>query len=251
MGGLWNKIPRTFWTIVCAAVAIAGVPPFAGFFSKDAILLAAHQHAPWMYWVGVITAGMTAFYVFRAVFLTFFGTYRGHHHPHESPAVMTVPLMALALLSLGGGFINVPKWLEPMFPLAEHENFTLMAISVAAGLIGIGIAYFMYVLRPGMVNSVSAAFGGLYKLVYNKYFVDEIYDATIVRPTVASSRELLWKIVDVAGIDGLVNGVASLARSIGGGLKLIQSGNIRSYATWVVCGSILLIVTIGFMAVTR
>jgi NADH-quinone oxidoreductase subunit L len=251
MGGLWNKIPRTFATILCAAVAIAGVPPFSGFFSKDAILLAAYQHAPWMYWVGIVTAGMTAFYVFRALFLTFFGTYRGHHHPHESPAVMTVPLMALALLSLAGGFINVPKWLEPMFPLAEHEDFTLMAISVAAGLIGIGIAYFFYVLRPGMADSVSASFGGLYKLVYNKYFVDEIYDAAIVRPTVAGSRELLWKVVDVAGIDGLVNGVASLARSIGGGLKLIQSGNIRSYATWVVCGSILLIVTIGFMAVTR
>src|SRR5437867_4676184 len=103
MGGLWNKIPRTFATIFCAAVAIAGVPPFSGFYSKDAILLAAHQHAPWMYWVGVVTAGMTAFYVFRAVFMTFFGTYRGHHHPHESPAVMTIPLMALALLSLGGG----------------------------------------------------------------------------------------------------------------------------------------------------
>src|SRR5260221_2715634 len=252
MGGLWTKIPRTFATILCAAVAIAGVPPFSGFFSKDAILLAAHQHAPWMSWVGVLTAGMTAFYVFRAVFLTFFGTYRGHHHPNESPAVMTVPLMALALLSLGGGyFINVPKWLEPMFPLAEHEDFSLMAISVAAGLIGIGLAYVMYVLRPGMADSVSSGLGVAYKLVYNKYFVDEIYDAAVVRPTVVGSRELLWKVVDVAGIDGMVNGVASLARSIGGGLKLIQSGNIRSYATWVVCGSILLIVTIGFMAVSR
>ena len=103
---------------------------------------------------------------------------------------MTVPLMALALLSLAGGFINVPKWLEPMFPLAEHEDFALMAISVAAGLIGIAIAYFLYVLRPGMADSLSAAFGGLYKLVYNKYFVDEIYDAAVVRPTVAGSREV-------------------------------------------------------------
>src|SRR5262245_26936098 len=251
MGGLRSKIPRTFLTMLCAAVAIAGVPPFSGFHSKDAILLAAHHHAPWMYWVGVITAGMTAFYVFRAVFLAFFGNYRGHHHPHESPAVMTLPLMALALLSLGGGFINVPKWLEPMFPLAEHEDLSLMAISVAAGLIGIALAYFLYVLRPGAADSVSAAFGGLYKLVYNKYFVDEVYDAAVVRPAVAGSRELLWKVVDVAGIDGMVNGIARLARAIGGGLKLIQSGNIRSYATWVVCGSILLIVTIGFMAVTR
>src|SRR5579859_13376 len=134
MGGLWNKIPRTFITILCASVAIAGVPPFSGFFSKDAILLAAHERAPWMYWVGVITAGMTAFYVFRAVFMTFFGSYRGHHHPHESPLVMTGPLMALALLSLGGGFINVPKWLEPIFPVAEKpEDPMLMGISIAAG----------------------------------------------------------------------------------------------------------------------
>src|SRR6185436_855244 len=160
MGGLWNKIPRTFATILCAAVAIAGVPPFSGFFSKDAILLAAHHHAPWMYWVGVITAGMTAFYVFRAVFMTFFGTYRGDHHPHESPAVMTVPLMALALLSLGGGFIDVPKWLEPLFPAAEgHHDFTLVAISVIAGLAGIAIAYMIYVVRPGLADSIAASFG--------------------------------------------------------------------------------------------
>lgn len=252
MGGLWNKIPRTFATIFCAAVAIAGVPPFSGFHSKDAILLAAHHHAPWMYWVGVITAGMTAFYVFRAVFMTFFGTYRGHHHPHESPASMTVPLMALALLSLGGGYIDVPKWLEPMFPAAEgHHDFTLVAISVAAGLGGIALAYVMYVLQPGLADSVSGAFGGLYKLVYNKYFVDEIYDAAVVRPVVAGSRTVLWKWVDAAGIDGIVNGVGSLARSIGGGLALLQSGNVRSYATWVVCGSIVLIVTLGYMVVAR
>jgi NADH-quinone oxidoreductase subunit L len=164
---------------------------------------------------------------------------------------MTLPLMALALLSLGGGFINVPKWLEPMFPAAEHENMTLMLISVAAGLAGIGLAYFLYVLRPGSADSVARAFGGLYKLVYSKYLVDELYDAVIVRPTVGVSREALWKIVDVAAIDGAVNGMATVARSIGGGLKLIQSGNIRSYATWVVFGSIILIITIGFMAVGR
>jgi NADH-quinone oxidoreductase subunit L len=246
MGGLWNKIPRTFFTILCAAVAIAGVPPFSGFFSKDAILLSAYHHAPWMYWVGVITAGMTAFYVFRAVFLTFFGSYRGDHHPHESPAVMTVPLMALALLSLAGGFIAVPKWLEPMFPAVEHENFTLMAISVLAGVTGIALAYVFYVLKPGLADSVADSFGGLYKLVYNKYFVDEIYDAAVVQPTVGASR-VLWKGVDVAVIDGLVNGVATTSRGVGSILKHLQSGNIRSYATWIVFGSIVLIITVGLM----
>src|SRR5258706_12587417 len=101
---------------------------------------------------------MTAFYVFRAIFLTFFGTYRGHHHPHESPAVMTVPLMALALLSLAGGFINVPHWLEPMFPAVEHENFTLMAISVLAGVTGIALAYVFFILKPGLGDSVAYCF---------------------------------------------------------------------------------------------
>ena len=252
MGGLRTKIPRTFVTILCASLAISGFPFTSGFFSKDAILVAAYAHAPWMFWVGVITAGMTAFYVFRALFMTFFGTYRGHHHPHESPLVMTGPLMILALLSLGGGFINIPKWLEPIFPLAEGpENFTLMAISVAAGLIGIALAYVLYVLKPGMADSIASAFGGLYKLVYNKYFVDEIYDAAIVKPTVNGSRAVLWRGIDVASIDGLVNGVGAVARGLGGGLRLIQSGNIRSYATWVVFGSIVLMIAIGLVGMGR
>ena len=250
MGGLWNKIPRTFASILCASVAIAGFPFTSGFFSKDAILLAVYAHAPWMYWVGVITAGMTAFYVFRALFLTFFGTYRGDHHPHESRAIMTIPLMVLAALSLGGGFINIPKWLEPMFPAAEHEDVLLMAISVGAGLFGIGLAYFLYVLQPGAADSISSSLGGLYKLVYNKYFVDEIYDAAVVQPTVAGSR-VLWKGVDAGLIDGSVNGVATVASFVGGVLKYMQSGNIRSYATWIVFGSIVLIIAVGVMGVVR
>ena len=122
--------------MMCAAVAIAGIPPFAGFFSKDAILLAAYAHAPWMYWVGTITAGMTAFYVFRAMFLTFFGEYRGTAHPHESPPVMLVPLAVLALLSIGGGFLfRIPEFLRSVFPPREApENTALMAISTLAGV---------------------------------------------------------------------------------------------------------------------
>src|SRR5690348_13422379 len=111
MGGLRKHIPVTFWTLMCAAVAISGVPFTSGFFSKDAILVPAYHHAPWMYWVGTITAGMTAFYVFRAMFMTFFGEYRGHEHPHESPAVITIPLAVLAVLSVIGGFIRIPAWL--------------------------------------------------------------------------------------------------------------------------------------------
>jgi len=243
MGGLRKKIPWTFGTMMCAAVAIAGVPPFAGFFSKDAILLAAYQRTPWIFWLGVFTAGLTAFYVFRAMFLTFFGEYRGQAHPHESPPVMLIPLAALALLSLGGGFIPIPDFLGKLFPAAEApENFTLMAISVAAGLAGIGLAGLMYLARPGMADSFANSFRAVYTLVYNKYFVDEIYDATVVTPVVDGSRAVLWKGVDAGLIDGMVNGAGTVARKVGGVLRLMQSGNIRSYATWVVFGSVVLIV---------
>jgi NADH-quinone oxidoreductase subunit L len=252
MGGLRKKIPVTFWTLMMAAIAISGVPPFAGFFSKDAILVAAYQHAPWMYWVGVITAGMTAFYVFRAMFLTFFGEYRGHEHPHESPAVMTIPLAVLAVLSVVGGFIKIPVWLEKVFPTAEApENFSLVAISVAAGLIGIGIAAFMYIAKPGIADSISSSFGGLYRLVYNKYFVDEIYDAAIVKPLVSGSRVVLWRGVDAGLIDGAVNGVGSTSQGLGGWLKLLQSGNIRSYATWVLFGAVILLLSLGLIGAGR
>src|SRR5579871_3769435 len=149
MGGLRKHTPWTFWTMMCAGVAIAGIPPFAGFFSKDAILLAAYHHAPWMYWLGTLTAGITAFYIWRAMFLTFFGEYRGHEHPHESPAVMTMPLVVLALLSLFGGFLNVPRFLEPVIPAAHEagDDLSLMLISVAFGFAGIGLAYVFYIAK--------------------------------------------------------------------------------------------------------
>jgi NADH-quinone oxidoreductase subunit L len=246
MGGLRKKIPWTFATMMCAAVAIAGVPPFSGFFSKDAILVAAHHHAPWMFWLGVVTAGMTAFYVFRAMFMTFFGEYRGHHHPHESPPVMLLPLAVLALLSIAGGFIHIPEYLGKFFPAVEEpEDMTLVAISVAAGLIGILIAYIMYVAKPALADSFAGSMGGLYKAVYNKWYVDEIYDATIVNPVVAGSRTVLWKGADAGLIDGLVNGIGHASQRVGSVLRLLQSGNIRSYATWVLFGGVMVVVAIS------
>jgi NADH-quinone oxidoreductase subunit L len=253
MGGLRSKIPWTFWTMVCAWVAISGIPPFSGFFSKDAILLAAYHHAPWMYWLGTVTAGITAFYVSRAMFMAFFGKYRGHEHPHESPAVMTMPLAVLAVLSLAGGyFFKVPQYLSTVFPpMEEAEDATLMAISVAAGFLGILIAYLMYVVKPALADSMASSLRGLYLLVYNKYFVDEIYDTAVVTPVVGGSRVLLWRIGDVGLIDGIANGIASRARDIGGVLRMLQSGNIRSYAAWVVFGSVLIIVALGMAGGVR
>jgi NADH-quinone oxidoreductase subunit L len=246
MGGLRKYIKWTFLTMMCAAVAIAGIPPFSGFFSKDAILLAAHHHAPWMYWLGTVTAGLTAFYVFRAMFLTFFGDYRGHEHPHESPPVMLVPLAILAVLSLGGGFLfKIPEFLGTLFPTPEApEDITLMVISTGAGLAGIALAWLMYVAQPGLADAIVDRLHGLYTLVYNKYFVDEIYDAAIVKPVVGGSR-VLWKGMDAGFIDGIVNGVGSFARGVGAGLRRMQSGNVRSYATWVLLGSVAVIVVLG------
>jgi NADH-quinone oxidoreductase subunit L len=247
MGGLRSKIRWTFLTMMCAAVAIAGIPPFSGFFSKDAILLAAYHHAPWMYWLGVVTAGMTAFYVFRAMFLTFFGTYRGHGHPHESPPVMWVPLAILAVLSLIGGLIfKIPDFLQAFFHAPEPpKDESLMMISVASGVIGILIAWFVYIAKPAMADSLASTFKWLYTPLYNKYYVDEIYDAMVVKPLVGGSRWVLWKGADAGLIDGSVNGVGALAQKVGGVLRLLQSGNIRSYATWVLFGSVLAIVAMA------
>ncbi|MGA8597794.1 MAG: NADH-quinone oxidoreductase subunit L [Bryobacteraceae bacterium] len=243
MGGLRKAMPITFITLLAASLAISGIPPFAGFFSKDAILLAAYQYSPWMYWVGVITAGLTAFYIFRAFFLAFVGEYRGHHHPHESPAVMTLPLIVLALLSTGGGFLDVTKWLEPMYPHIEGENVRLMMFSVLAGVIGIGIAAFMYWIRPAIAQAMAE--GPLYRLIYNKYYVDEIYAALITKPVELFSRFVLWKGVDDVVIDGAVDGGGRRIRGVGAIFRRMQSGEIRNYATWVVMGSIILLVILG------
>ncbi len=245
MGGLFKHMKITAITLFCASLAISGFPGTSGFFSKDAILVAAYARAPWMYWVGVLTAGMTAFYVFRAWFMAFMGEYRGHAHPHESPLVMTGPLMILAVLSLGGGFIDVPHFLESMF-VEKPENQGLAWLSAGVGIAGILLAILFYVVNRGLPDQFAKALGGLYTLVYNKYFVDEVYDATVVEPLVEGSRTVLWRGIDAGLIDGTVNGVGRRSRGVGSILRLIQSGNIRSYAAWVVLGSIVLLLAIGF-----
>ncbi|MEK7409677.1 MAG: NADH-quinone oxidoreductase subunit L [Acidobacteriota bacterium] len=252
MGGLRSKTPITFWTLLCAAVSISGVPFTAGFFSKDEILLAAYHHAPWMYWLGTLTAGMTAFYVFRAIFLAFFGQPRTEHHAHESPPVMTLPLAALAVLSLVGGYFGVSRWLEPVLPGVEvpHDQ-RLVAISVAAGLAGIGLAWLFYVARPGLADRVAARLGWLYRLVLDKYRIDELYGWIVVKPVVDGSRGVLWKAVDVAVVDGAVNGIGARACGIGGVLRRLQSGNIRSYAAWVALGALAALLAVGLAGGAR
>jgi NADH-quinone oxidoreductase subunit L len=249
MGGLRKAMPITFITLLAASLAISGIPPFAGYFSKDAILLAAYHYAPWMYWIGTITAGLTAFYVFRAFFLAFVGEYRGHHHPHESPAVMTIPLILLAVLSIGGGYLNILKWLSPAYPVAEGENSALVALSVLAGVLGIVIAAVMYWLKPAIAASMKE--GPLYRLIYNKYYVDEIYSALIVKPVELFSRFILWKGVDEILVDGAVDGGSRQIRGIGAVLRRMQSGEIRNYAAWVMTGSLIVLIILSLAGGSR
>jgi NADH-quinone oxidoreductase subunit L len=288
MGGLHKYTRITMWTLLCGTLAIAGVPFLSGSASKDLILESAYEFAPWMYWVGVLTACMTAFYVTRAFCMTFFGEYRGdqapavehatapahddahgdaHHDdqghgvahqddahghghgtPHESPWSMLGPLVVLAALSLGGGFINIPHFLAPLFPLHEGEpEAWLEYVAGGAGILGILLGYVCYVVAPSIPESITSMFSIPYRWIYNKYFVDELYDTVVISPTVDGSRSLLWRVMDARGIDGIVNGTGATARGIGGILKRMQSGSIRSYAAWVVLGSILLIAYAGFM----
>jgi NADH-quinone oxidoreductase subunit L len=279
MGGLRKAIPVTFWTMFIATFAISGVPGFAGFFSKDEILEAAQSgpHANLPLWLlGLVAAGLTSFYMFRLIFLTFFGKQQFDEHKvhvHESPRNMTIPLIILAFLSIFGGWFAAPKlvggtdhfeaFLHPVFasyevqasagqeeaaarPAGEEGAGTpamdlvhaLTGPPVIVGLIGIFLAWWLYIRRPDLPKKLAQSMFGLYTLVLHKYYVDEIYAAVIIRPLLWISTNVLWHTVDEGLIDGTVNGSARIARDTGGKLRELQSGNARSYASWVVVGAV-------------
>jgi NADH-quinone oxidoreductase subunit L len=281
MGGLRTKIPWTFWTMTAATLAIAGIPPFAGFFSKDEILWQAYSspHGSWVYWfVGVTTAFITSFYMFRLWFLTFFGEYRGEQAPshdehprtgvsaahghggiHESPKVMLIPLVILAILSVVGGWPHsrFENFLSPVFHAgvtaylpaeaaraitpSEHPagglEALLMAISVAAAVAGFLLAWWLYHRRPELPQRIAHALDGLYEAVLNKYYVDELYAILFVKPLLEGSTKLLWHGIDQDVIDATVDNSADGAREISDTVRHMQSGNIRSYAGWVAAGA--------------
>ena len=240
MGGLRKSTPVTFWSMLAASAAIAALPWTSGFYSKDEILLGAHAFSPAIFWIAVVTAAITSFYVFRAIFLVFFGEYRGDVHAHESPWVMLVPVGILAALALGGGFLNVSKYLEPVFGRRElHHAPELVIIGSGAGILGLGVAFLGYWVKPGLFDRATD------RLFSLTFVFDNAYFAAVVRPVVNGSRTVLWKVVDAAGIDGFVNGIAAKARRAGGVLRLVQSGSIRSYAAWVLLGSVGILLALG------
>jgi NADH-quinone oxidoreductase subunit L len=257
MGGLRKKTPVTFWTMTMAVLAIAGIPGFAGFFSKDAILYSAFLHGSGgilLWFVGLVTAMLTAIYMFRLWYMTFFGELRSHDaHPHESPWSMLGPLVILALLSIGGGWIGIERFSEFLAPstgarIAEsatpHLELYLTIAAVAVALLGWLIADRLYRQKPEQPAQLAASASGAYTLLANKYYVDEIYGATIVRPLLNGSRYLLGWVVDVGilgGIAWLLGGVAMFSGAI---LQRWQSGNLRSYAAWLALGAALVLVFI-------
>ena len=273
MGGLRSFIPWTFLTMLIATLAIAGIPPLAGFWSKDEILWKAYE-ANWVYWlIGAITALITSFYMFRLLFMTFFGDYRGiqvddhgrghaahghgghgHGEPHESPMVMLVPLLILAFLSLVGGLVGIHNgfehFLEPVFGHEFPKSVTegsggaellLMSISVLFSLTGAVLAYILYVSKPYLPQKIAGSLGSFYQAVLNKYYVDELYARVFVKPLVDGSTEILWQGVDRKVIDDTVNNAADGARHVSDEVRHMQSGNLRSYAGWIAAGAALVI----------
>lgn len=257
MGGLFKKLPVTGATFVVAWLAIAGVPPLSGFFSKDEILAGALHNGFWWLWaLGLVTAGLTAFYMSRAVFLTFFGesrvSHEAAHHLHESPASMTAPLVALAALAavagLAMGWFN--GFLEPVFEGIEHEaapDYLVMGLSVLAAVAGIGMAWMTYVRRAISAEAVAARMGRVYGWVQNGYYVNELYWAVFVRP-IGSLAHWLAATFDARVIDGAVNGVAILLSGLARRLRAWQSGYIRRYALSVMVG-VVIVATVALVMV--
>jgi NADH-quinone oxidoreductase subunit L len=254
MGGLRKKLPVTFWTMTVAVFAIAGFPPLAAFFSKDAILYAAFLHGTIgkaLWFVGILTALLTSFYMFRLWYLTFMGESRSPDvHAHESPWSMLGPLVILALLSIGGGWIGIERFGAFLAPSvgalptetgAGHLELILTLIAVAVALEGLLIADKFYRRKKEIPAQRAASFPAGYKLLSNKYYVDEFYDAFIVKPLFAVSKYVLGWVIDVGILGGIAWLLAGIATFAGAILQRWQSGNLRSYAAWLAAGAAVLL----------
>lgn len=265
MGGLKSLMPGTYKTYLLASLAIAGIPPLSGFFSKDEILSYAFDSSPILWTAGVITAFLTAFYIFRLFIMAFEGKPRfdvHHTHVHDAPATMLIPLWVLGILSVIGGWVGIPsslgggenfeKFLAPVFENAQAKmssiffaetstEYILMIVSVILGLAGIYLAYFAYMKRPEFSAKLRRAAGDFYDILLNKYYIDEIYRAVVVQPFVYVSDKYLRRGLDEIIIDGSVNGTGKLVRFFGKMLRRIQTGFVQNYAFVFVIGIIIIL----------
>ena len=270
MGGLKKYLPVTFFVFVVGVLAISGIPPFAGFFSKDEILAKAFEHSPVIYGIALLASLLTVFYMFRLLFLTFFGNARAteevKHHIHESPKSITIPLIVLAVLSLVGGWIGVPEvlggsnkvggFLDPVFASShalqsEHKlsystEIILMSVVVVLTLVLIGVAYSIYVSKNTIPQKENSTLSPFHQLLYNKYYIDELYDSVIVKPLKNISK-VFYKLIEKSGIDFMVNTVGNSIVSGSKLARLLQAGDIAFYIFAMVIGIIVLIATGGLM----
>jgi NADH-quinone oxidoreductase subunit L len=268
MGGLRRRIPLTRAVFFCGVFAISGFPPASGFFSKDEILASAYaSHVPGheiLYVLGLLTAGVTAFYMWRLYFLVFSGETRAakdvYDHSHEPAPTVTQPLVVLAVLSIVGGLIGIPSvigewfglehshslanWLAPVWPAAEPHHiahateYAMMGVAIGIALLGWAIAHALYVVRPELPARIATSAAGLRALLANKYYIDELYDAVIVRPLVRISDLVLFRIVDAGVIDGTANGAARAVQLFASvGLRRLQSGLAQGYVASMLAGT--------------
>jgi NADH-quinone oxidoreductase subunit L len=257
MGGLRRKLPITFWTMFIATLAIAAVPPFSGYFSKDLILEAAYDSGhSWLWFLGVITAGLTSFYMFRLIFMTFFGESRvdseKEHHLHESPAVMAIPLIVLAILAAVGGWVNLPggllwgnafvRFLTPAVgafkPIVEASPTSLSLAASIASALGIALAYLFYLRLPGVPMLLAWRLKDLYNLLLNKYYIDQLYNFIVTRPLFWVSDNVLNRAIDSFVIDGAADGAGLAVRTSGQIARRAETGNVQHYAFVYLLGAL-------------
>ncbi|MGD0673156.1 MAG: NADH-quinone oxidoreductase subunit L [Candidatus Binatus sp.] len=257
MGGLRRKLPITFWTMFIATLAIAAVPPFSGYFSKDLILEAAYDSGhSWLWFLGVITAGLTSFYMFRLIFMTFFGESRvdseKQHHLHESPAVMTIPLIVLAILATVGGWVNLPdgllwgnafvRFLAPAVgafrPIVEASPTSLSLVASIASALGIALAYLFYLRLPGIPMLLAWRLQDLYNLLLNKYYIDQLYNLIVTRPLFWVSNNVLNRAIDSFAIDGAADGAGLAVQTSGQIARRAETGNVQNYAFVYLLGAL-------------
>jgi NADH-quinone oxidoreductase subunit L len=264
MGGLKKYMPVTYWVFILATLSITGIPGFAGFFSKDEILWRAYLGGDlgrFLWFLGTAAALLTAFYSWRLIFLTFHGKFRGteeqEQHLHESPRVITVPLIFLAVGAVAAGWVGIPpifmehgdKIGEFLAPVLGHpkghgthaQEAFVMSASIAVAIVGLIIAFIMYIKKTDLPEKLGSAFQPVYKLLFNKYWIDELYSKTLVQPVIKASEKIILGIVDTRIIEGIVNGVPNLIGAFSRKFRGIQTGLLSNYALVMAVGTLFIV----------